>query len=85
MPTASPITPAAEAANPHKLDPPFGQAPNRMHDSPTAARLIGLAPGTLEVDRTRRRLGLGWFKVGRRVAYKESDLLAFLDRCAVEA
>ena len=71
--------------NPHALTPPFGEAPHRLHDSPAAAVLVGLAPATLEVDRCRRRLGLSWLKVGRRVLYRESDLLAFMDRCAAKA
>lgn len=66
------------------LNPPFGLCPNRMHDTPSAAACIGLAPATMEVERCRRRLKIPHHKIGRKVMYKESDLLAFLDSCRVE-
>lgn len=77
---------SAIAANPTTpvLSPPFGADPNRMHDSPTAARLVGLAPATLEVDRCRRRLKIAHYKAGRKILYRESDLMAFLASCRVE-
>ena len=66
------------------LSPPFGMCPNRMHDTPSAAACIGLAPSTMEVERCRRRLKIAHHKIGRKVMYKESDLMAFLDSCRVE-
>ena len=66
------------------LNPPFGMCPNRMHDTPSAAVCVGLAPATLEVERCRRRLKINYHRCGRKILYKESDLLAFLDSCRVE-
>ena len=66
------------------LTPPFGMSPNRMHDTPSAAACIGLAPSTMEVERCRRRLKIAHHKIGRKVMYRESDLIAFLAGCRVE-
>ncbi len=74
-------TPSSLPAN---LNPPFGSCPYRMHDTPTAAALIGVAPASLELDRVRKRLRIDHYKIGRRVAYREDTLVAFLDRCRVE-
>jgi hypothetical protein len=79
-----PTSPTHEPANEVQLIPPFGQSPNRLHDTPTAAVLIGIAPASLELDRSRRRLGISHYKIGRVARYRESDLLAFLERCRVE-
>ena len=67
------------------LAPPFGECPSRMHSTPAAASCIGVAPASLELDRVRRRMRVVFYKVGRSVLYRESDLMAFLDRCRVEA
>ena len=75
---------SAIAADPAKLDPPLGTCPHRLHLTPMAAAIVGLAPSTMEVERCRRRLKIAYCKVGRRVQYKEADLLAYLDRCRVE-
>jgi hypothetical protein len=71
---------ASIAAQIEPLAPPFGEAPNRMHDTRVAAACLGLATASLEVDRCRRRWKIPHFKIGGRVLYRESDLLAFLDR-----
>lgn len=65
------------------LNPPFGMSPNRLHTTPSAAAHVGLATATLEVDRCRRRLNIVYCKVGRKVLYKEADLVAFLEQCRV--
>jgi hypothetical protein len=75
---------SASAADPTKLDPPLGVCPHRLHSTQMAAAIVGLAPSTMEVNRCRRRLKIAYCKVGRRVQYKEADLLAYLDRCRVE-
>ena len=77
-------TEPSDVLRPVTLNPPFGLCPNRMHDTPSAAACIGLAVATLEVERCRRRLKIDHYKIGRKVMYKESDLLAFLDSCRVE-
>ncbi|MBN8524458.1 MAG: helix-turn-helix domain-containing protein [Planctomycetes bacterium] len=71
-------------ADPSTLNPPFGQAPDRMHATAMAAACIGVAAKSMALDRCRRRWRIAHCKIGRRVAYRESDLLAFLDRCRVE-
>jgi hypothetical protein len=74
----------SQAPLPVMLNPPFGSCPNRMHDTPSAAACIGLAPATMEVERCRKRLKIAHHKIGRKVVYRESDLIAFLDSCRVE-
>jgi hypothetical protein len=49
-----------------------------------AAALIGVARSSLEVDRCRRRWRIDHVKIGRKILYREADLLAFIDRCAVK-
>ena len=71
-------------ANAVQLDPPFGCLPNRMHETPSAARCIGVSAGSLETDRYRRRWRIAHCKIGSKVLYKEADLMAFLDSCRVE-
>jgi len=58
--------------------------PLELLDTNAAARLLGLAPASLEVDRCRHRLRIPYLKLGRRVLYKRADLLAFIDRHRVE-
>lgn len=67
------------------LSPPFGSSPSRLHDTGSAAGLIGVAETSLNVDRTRRRLRIPHLKIGRKILYLESDLVAFLTRCRVES
>lgn len=48
-------------------------------DDQEAALLIDVAPGTLSVWRSTGRYGLPFLKIGRKVRYRRSDLLAWLD------
>ena len=77
-------TEPSDVLRPVTLNPPFGMCPNRMHDTPSAAVCIGLAPATLEIERCRRRIKIAHHKLGRKVLYQESDLMAFLASCRVE-
>ena len=43
-----------------------------------AAAFLGVAAGTLSVWRCVHRYDLPYLKIGRKVMYSESDLLAFL-------
>jgi hypothetical protein len=78
------MTTATLPADPATLSPPFGSAPNRLHDTAMAAALLSSTPGTLEQERMRRRWRLPYLRMGRKIAYREADLLAFLDRCRVQ-
>ncbi len=71
-------------ADPGLLHPAFGECPNRMHHTPMAAACIGVAASSMEVDRCRRRWRIPHTKIGRKILYKEADLLAFLACCRVE-
>ena len=66
------------------LSPPFGSSPYRNHETPMAAAALSSTPKTLEAERCRRRWKIPTIRVGRKVLYREADLLAFLDRCRVE-
>ena len=44
-----------------------------------AARLLGMSPGTLMVWVCTRRYDLPFFKVGRSVLFRRSELLAWLE------
>jgi len=81
-----PQSPTLEAiATGAPLNPPFGSLPNRMHETPSAAACIGVAASSLEVDRTcKRRWRIPFVRIGRKILYREVELLAFLDRCRVE-
>lgn len=48
-----------------------------------AAAYLGLKPGTLEVWRCTKRHQIPFFKIGRLVKYRKSDLDAWLDSRAV--
>ena len=48
-------------------------------DQKTAAKYLGLAPGTLAVWRSTKRYDLKSIKLGRAVRYRLSDLNAFLE------
>jgi excisionase family DNA binding protein len=48
-----------------------------------AAELLGIAPNTLEVWRSTRRVAIPYYKVGRVVRYRVSDVEKFLDQHAV--
>lgn len=81
MPISSTFDGAALLAT---LSPPFGACPNRNHDTPMAAAILCSTPKSLEAERCRRRLKIPTIRVGRKVLYREADLLAFLDRCRKE-
>lgn len=57
--------------------------PLELLDTHAAARLLGLAPASLDLDRCRHRLRIPYLKIGRRVLYRRADLMAFIDRCQV--
>ena len=44
-----------------------------------AARLLGVAEQTLDVWNCKRRYGLPFVKIGRKVFYKAEDLRAFVE------
>lgn len=48
-------------------------------DEEEAAEFLDVAPGTLSVWRSTGRYALPFVKVGRRVKYRRSDLLAWLE------
>jgi excisionase family DNA binding protein len=50
-----------------------------------AADLIGITPKTLDHWRATRRHDIRFYKFGRRIAYKRSDVVAWMDQCAVVA
>jgi len=67
------------------LNPPFGAELLRLHDTRSAASCLGVAASSLEVDRTcKRRWRVPFVRIGRKILYRESELIAFLDRCRVE-
>jgi excisionase family DNA binding protein len=49
-------------------------------DEAQAAEILTVAKGTLGVWRSTGRYGLPFVKVGRRVRYRRSDLLAWLEK-----
>lgn len=56
--------------NPHKLLTPRARE---------AANILGLSEGTLMVWRSTGRYNLTYVKVGRRVMYKLSDVIQFIE------
>lgn len=58
--------------------PPPPEEPQEYLTNAEAARLAGLAPGTLEAWR-RRAGGPPFIRLGRRVIYKRSDVVEWLD------
>jgi excisionase family DNA binding protein len=48
-------------------------------DDNAAAALLDVSPGTLSVWRSTGRYALPFLKVGRKVRYRRSDLLAWLE------
>jgi excisionase family DNA binding protein len=48
-----------------------------------AAALLGVSVSFLQNDRVTRRHGIPYFKVGRCVRYRGSELDTWLDSCAV--
>lgn len=55
-------------------------APKPLLTQEEAAVLVGVKPSTLQIWRVTGRYGLPYVKSGRLVRYRESDVLAFLDR-----
>lgn len=50
-----------------------------------AAEYLGVSTGTLEVWRSNKRYPLPYYKIGRLVKYRQSDLDAFLESRVVGA
>lgn len=48
-------------------------------DDKAAADLLDVSPGTLSVWRSTGRYNLPFLKVGRKVRYRRTDLLAWLE------
>ncbi len=48
-------------------------------DEKAAAELLDVSPGTLSVWRSTGRYALPFLKVGRKVRYRRSDLMAWLE------
>jgi hypothetical protein len=55
------------------------QSKPTLHDSPSAARFIGIKPNTLAIWRCTKRYNLAYLKIGRKVFYDERDLVNFLE------
>ncbi len=55
------------------------QAGRDLLSEQEAAELLTVAPGTLSVWRSTGRYNLKFLKVGRKVRYRRSDLLAWLE------
>lgn len=56
------------------------QASKELLDEKAAAAVLDVTPGTLSVWRSTGRYALPFLKVGRKVRYRRSDLLAWLER-----
>ena len=56
------------------------QASKELLYERAAADLLDVTPGTLSVWRSTGRYALPFLKVGRKVRYRHSDLLAWLDK-----
>ena len=56
------------------------QASKELLDDKAAAAVLDVTPGTLSVWRSTGRYALPFLKVGRKVRYRHSDLLAWLDK-----
>lgn len=59
--------------------------PSPLLTTGEAAEYLRLAPVTLECDRSTRRLGIPFRKLGRRVLYHRADLDAWLQKRTVTA
>ena len=53
---------------------------NKLLNRKEAAKFLGVSEGTLAVWKVTKRYPLPIIKVGRLVKYRESDLIAFLDK-----
>ena len=56
------------------------QASKELLDDKAAAAVLDVTPGTLSVWRSTGRYELPFLKVGRKVRYRRSDLLDWLDK-----
>ena len=56
------------------------QASEALLDDKAAAAVLDVTPGTLSVWRSTGRYALPFLKVGRKVRYRRSDLLNWLDK-----
>ena len=56
---------------------------NKRVDTPSAAKILGLKPGTLEVWRSMGR-GPRFCRIGRRIFYRIEDLELFADANLVD-
>ena len=52
----------------------------RLLTTAQAAERISLAHRTLEADRSERRYGIPYIKIGHSVRYREEDILQFTDQ-----
>ena len=52
---------------------------DNLMDRKAAAKYLGLSPGTLAVWDCTKRYNLKSIKIGRRVRYRKSDLIKFLE------
>ena len=66
---------------PKKIGDILRQRPanDELLDDAQATELLGIAPGTLSVWRSTGRYDLPFLKIGRRVKYKRSTLLAWIE------
>lgn len=55
------------------------QANDELLDDKAAAEVIDVVPGTMSVWRSTGRYALPFIKIGRKVRYRRSDLLAWLE------
>ena len=56
------------------------QASKELLDDNAAAQVLDVKTGTLSVWRSTGRYELPFLKIGRKVRYRHSDLLAWLDK-----
>ncbi len=58
----------------------IAQAGSELLDDKAAAAVLDVTPGTLSVWRSTGRYALPFLKVGRKVRYRRSDLIAWLQK-----
>jgi predicted site-specific integrase-resolvase len=56
------------------------QASKQLLNDKAAAQVLDVTTGTLSVWRSTGRYELPFLKIGRKVRYRHSDLLAWLDK-----
>jgi excisionase family DNA binding protein len=56
------------------------KASEELLDDKAAAAVLDVTPGTLSVWRSTGRYALPFLKIGRKVRYRRSDLLAWLEK-----